>query len=337
MSEENLEFFHPSIFLADFNHDGIAEIVAGNSIYNARTGVKLCDGGKNGMGLGRIWAGLASFSLAANMDEDEALELVAGYTVYKVDINNPEGMEGNSMRPINMLIKGKGYEGSVAVADINEDGRLDVIVTLEDSKYYFDETEGIVKYLGIYCYTIAGDTAQLLARTDMVEEKYVGEFSPSMTIGKLTPSSNPSIICLNYIGRTNIRYKLRSFVYDGTEILKEEWALPVDENTALTGLTMFDLNNDGMMDVIYRDQSKLMIINIIDGKPVIVYQAPCYSGTAGEKPVVGDIDGRGEARICTTCANTVNDRNGRLTIFGPPEGERWAPARKNWHQYTYIH
>src|SRR5690606_33086113 len=56
VSDDNLRI-HPSIFLADINHDGIPELVAGNSIFNARTGVKLCDGGKNGMGLGPHWGG----------------------------------------------------------------------------------------------------------------------------------------------------------------------------------------------------------------------------------------------------------------------------------------
>ena len=27
--------------------------------------------------------------------------------------------------------------------------------------------------------------------------------------------------------------------------------------------------------------------------------------------------------------------DGKLTIFGPPPGQHWAPARNIWHQYAY--
>lgn len=51
--------------------------------------------------------------------------------------------------------------------------------------------------------------------------------------------------------------------------------------------------------------------------------------------IIADIDGSGEAKICVTCDPNDLDHNGRLTIFGPPPGLRWAPARKIWHQYAY--
>jgi hypothetical protein len=54
-----------------------------------------------------------------------------------------------------------------------------------------------------------------------------------------------------------------------------------------------------------------------------------------KKPIVADIDGTGQAKICVTCAANINDRNGKLVVFGPPTGQRWAPARKIWHQYAY--
>ena len=38
--------------LADFNHDGIAEIYINNKIFNAQTGIQLADGGLNGLGSG---------------------------------------------------------------------------------------------------------------------------------------------------------------------------------------------------------------------------------------------------------------------------------------------
>ncbi|MBK8483612.1 MAG: hypothetical protein IPL31_04505 [Saprospiraceae bacterium] len=61
-----------------------------NKIFNAQTGVKLADGGHNGIGCD-ISSGLfyGPSTIASQLDTDTFdLELVAGYSVYKVNILN---------------------------------------------------------------------------------------------------------------------------------------------------------------------------------------------------------------------------------------------------------
>lgn len=82
---------------ADFNQDGIPEVYIYNEIFNAQTGVKLAEGGFNGIGQASRSFNAYSYSttIAADLDDDvNTLELAAGYSVYKVEITNTAGKMG---------------------------------------------------------------------------------------------------------------------------------------------------------------------------------------------------------------------------------------------------
>jgi len=90
-----------SLSLSDFNRDGVSEVFIHNNIYNAETGILLASGGNNGLG----GTGFSTVTIAANLDDDpNDLELAAGYTVYKVILNNLNGVVGNTMIPNNVFI-----------------------------------------------------------------------------------------------------------------------------------------------------------------------------------------------------------------------------------------
>lgn len=85
--------------IADFDKNGVPELYIGNKIFNAITGVKLADGGTNGLGyLGSSDYTSYPGSIAANLDNDTTdLELAAGYSIYKVKLNNLNGIFGNTL------------------------------------------------------------------------------------------------------------------------------------------------------------------------------------------------------------------------------------------------
>ncbi|MCZ2100328.1 MAG: hypothetical protein LC107_02175, partial [Chitinophagales bacterium] len=298
-----------NLSFADFNGDGIPEIYTGNEIFNARTGKKLADGGKNGLGVFSQCS-----SIAANLDDDpDDLELAAGYTIYKVVINNPDGMTGNEMIAYNLEIEGTLIDGATIVTDINNDGRLDVIV----SGHYRGN-------IYLYIYMMEDQKCKLLAK----------KVSPSFTYGGLQIAGNFSGIHEKGIAQLT-RDTLRKFSYDGTDILSEDWKIPLKELVPSYAMSAFDFDNDGIDELVYRDFEELVIINAKEDKPVILDKSPCKSGTLGEYPVIADIYNTGTARICITCSDSIGDMLGYLTIFGPPEGQHWAPARNIWHQYGY--
>ncbi|MBK6498205.1 MAG: hypothetical protein IPG00_08555 [Saprospiraceae bacterium] len=81
--------FHGSPHFADFNMDGFTEIYINNIIFNGQTGKKLLDGKLNGTGVGEKFDINYSLCVAAQLDDNpNDLELAAGYTVYKIEINN---------------------------------------------------------------------------------------------------------------------------------------------------------------------------------------------------------------------------------------------------------
>ncbi len=304
--------------IADFNQDGIPEIYVSNKIFNAQTGVKLADGGANGIGAD-VSLGLffGPTTIAAQLDEDSTdLELAAGYSVYKVKILNNNGLAGNSMTPINIKINNEFKDGTTAIADINLDGKQDIIVT----------TPGISGQALVYVYTLNNGLTTLIAKVNP------SSFDPGIgrtLIGDIKGNGKPSIML-------NRESKLHAYSYNGTGFLVQDWDIITTDSSASTGLTMFDFNNDGIQEIVIRDMTSLKIIDGSGSIPRVLAQVDCFGHTWNENPIVGSFDSAYHAKICVPCLSSLNEINGKLTIFGPPDSlPGWAPARGIWNQYNY--
>ncbi|HRO09548.1 MAG TPA: hypothetical protein PK047_11820, partial [Saprospiraceae bacterium] len=286
--------------VADFNHDGISEVYLGNEIFNGMTGVKLCDYNEDLRGM--------NIYIAANMDDDENLELVAGCTIYKVNIVNTDGLDGNSMQAYYFDINGKYYDGYASVADVNNDGRLDVIV----NPRFQNE-------MGMYIYTFINDSLHLLSKTSNEKFPYYWD-GGTVSIYKNRQDSNMNFIFKSLFGG-NV---LKNYELDG-DTIKLKWVQKMNENSYGGYASIYDFDNDGNYEIVFHDTDSLFVITERNGKPVKLYSYPCVSGTGDEYPlIVGD--GKNSV-ICMTCFSSTKNTEGRLTIFGPPEGQRWAPAR----------
>lgn len=305
--------------LADFNQDGIPEIYVNNKIFNARTGIKLADGGANGIGReGAMNFGSDALTIAAQLDEDSTdLELAAGFTVYKIKINNINGLAGNSMTPLNIQVDNTFRDGFTTVADINLDGRLDIIVT----------SPGLSGKSIVYAYTLSNGIPQLIAKAYPPSIVYTGIGPPF--IGDIKGAGKPSILFTRFSS-------LLAFSYNGTTIFQPDWIFTTTDSSAYTGLSMFDFNNDGINKIVYRDETNLSIIDGSGIQPKVIAKFGCYSWTSAEYPIIGDIDHTGHAKICIPCGFTHTGDYGKLCIFGPPDSiPGWAPARGIWNQYNY--
>lgn len=305
--------------LADFNQDGIPEIYLSNKIFNARTGVKLADGGANGIGAEIIPIYVQKpITVAAQLDEDSTdLELAAGYSVYKVVITNPNGMLGNSMIAHNIQVNNVNRDGFTTVGDINLDGRLDIIVT----------SPSMTNKALLYVFTLLPNgITQLIGKADISGIAFnIGE----PFVGDIKSSGKPSIILTMFT-------KLHSFSYNGSNILQEDWNLNTTDSSGYTGLTMFDFNNDRIQEIVYRDETTLSIIDGSSFFPLKIATIDCYSPTQNEYPIIGDFDNSGKSKICVPCAFTINADLGKLIVFGAPDKlPGWAPARDIWNQYNY--
>ncbi|HMU05155.1 MAG TPA: hypothetical protein PJ990_16090, partial [Saprospiraceae bacterium] len=241
-------------------------------------------------------------SVAANVDLDDNLELVAGFSVYKVIINNLNGMSGNSMNPINIAVDGRYRDGFTSVADINLDGKLDIIIIAESDK----------TNVGVYCYTIENNQAILLAK--------IGQYKPNtgwQTSGPVSVAYNKSknrmdLFCSVYGNNLN---EIVCFSYNGSQLLEKVWSYPINDVVTLSGITLFDINNDGNLEVLYKDNDSFQIINYENDTPNLVYSYPCGFISYSNYPVIANIDCTDQAKICVICDS--NHLNGVLDTFDP--------------------
>ena len=308
------EKFGGTLGLADFNQDGIAEVYIYNEIFNAQTGVKLADGGEgNQMGISQIagQSGALGSSIAADLTAAPGLELAGGNTVYTVSITNPNGTAGNSMTPGTVAGKADGF---TTVADIDLDGELDVIVSVRGAN------TGEV-------YVYNPRTTTVIANRTNLDGQAGKEGIGAPFVGDIDNDNAPEI------GVTRSQ-RLIALEYNGTSTLQQKWSLSTTDDSGQTGITMFDFDQDGKAEIVYRDENDLRVIDGSTAVPVNLVTSACASGTGTETAIVADIDNDGAAEICTTCQSGSDNKVGKLKIF-ESNTTPWAPARKVWNQYNY--
>ena len=302
--------------ICDFNQDGIPEVYTKNQIYSALTGKKLADGGNNGLGLSRsAFGNYFPVSVAANLDQDSSdLELAAGFTIYKVIITNPSSLTGNLMIPYNLKINGVEEDGATSIADINSDGILDVVVSSPS------QNNNAI----LYAFYLDQKNTKLIVSNRFVNVNLISLSS----IGRLNTTGHPSIL-------VNTSTKLFAFRYTGLTTFKLDWVINTTDTSGVCGIALYDIDGDGLQEIIVRDNTDLRIVSGTGSTPSILSQINCYSITDRESPTLVDYTHSGDIKICVTCADPFLYRNPRITIFGPPDGDRWAPARGIWNQYAY--
>lgn len=295
--------------ITDFNKDGVPELYLGNEILNSLNGKTLAFGneGKGGnLKGGSITLCRESHSIAAELLPSDGIELAAGNTVYQIQLNNLDGTSGNSMSPI--IAPDPVKDGFTSVGDINGDGKLDIIVVRDNN---YDDGGGI--------WVWDPRTLEILASAP------AGENGGVAFLGDIDGDRLPEI------GMT-FSFELRMYRYDGTNQLQLLYSIPTTDESGLTGITMFDFNQDGKQELIYRDQTDLRIIEGSTGN--IIALTPLKSLTWMEHPIVADVDNDGEAEILVNGYEDENNIELRIYCFesAPPP---WAPARSVWNQYGY--
>lgn len=126
----------------------------------------------------------------------------------------------------------------------------------------------------------------------------------------------------------------------GTPILW--WQTTSDASSNATGSTLFDFNNDGEVEVIYRDEVNLHVWNGRTGAPLMPPR-PAASFTGYEYPVVADVLGslaQGPTATEVVVPRGSNgapaiNRPGGFEILRHVAGQPWAATRPAWNQHAY--
>ena len=335
----------PAISFADFNHDGWTEMFAGSEVYDAATGMFLCKTNGNKGHAGRTWESYGTYqSSAADLLGDVSLELAVGNTVYAVDIQSRSDASLNQITPLktiasaNMVMEeGSAIpftDGNTFLVDINLDGRLDVLVMNE-------EQNGRVIYL--YVWDVVSQSILCSKRIPNARKFGMPQ------IGDIDSDGFPEICFVvgtypnHQHGNNETIFALKYNEQIPTGEMEVFWTTPHSDYSGATSLTLFDFNQDGYSELVYRDENHLRIINgsmvhhqtgeAVTG-PYDLASYACGSGTALEYPIVCDVDQDGAAEIIIASSCNSSSHVGHLYIF-KSSGEPWAPARKVWNQYMY--
>ena len=325
------------VSVADFNCDGWPEVYVGNAVYDAATLRRLCAGPANG-NMGRSWRcsatekGQCAMSFAANVLGDSIPELICGNTIYNVNIVSRTNVSLNSVTELKTITIPSRIpqDGNVAVADFNMDGQLDVMVIIDgtssettDSAYiyaYDPVSENILFVHGKYSKTIAYPMVGDIDGDGYLEFVYI-DYQQSVSQSRIT--------AIKFNPQTGLQTK---------------WQATHTDNSGQTSMTLFDFNQDGIMEIVYRDEQNLRIINgsgksHFTGNDTIpfynLYTKAMSAGTWKEYPVVADVnnDGRAEIVACGKVGSGLGWVGGQLWVVGGIHP--WAPARPVWNQYMY--
>lgn len=332
------------VSLADFNGDGYPEVYSGSDIFDAASLKWLCSGpadGNKGLSYrgtpfysyGNYHHTYYAMSLACNVLDDAKQELICGNTIYNVNIVSRTNPNQNSVTVAKTITPPNGFsaDGHVSLADFDLDGEIEILVIRDNTN---DQTVD-----NTYFYAYKPSNGQIVFQNahQCASTSYV-------FIGNIDIDPHPEIVFLE--NQPNGYYEeIICWRYTTQGGLNTIWKQGHDDRSGMTAMTLFDFNQDNIMELVYRDNNHLHIINAsgkshVTGndtiRPYDIYTRMMAAGTGIEYPVVADVNSDGKAEIVVT---GLLDQHlsydvgfGSIHIFGSPN---WAPARKVWNQYMY--
>jgi hypothetical protein len=282
--------------IADMDHDGSPEIIAGRVIFNADgTQRGRGNGGRGSWGLlpgpgGGVSEGSVPAVVDIDLDGDE--EVITGNTWYDIDGNTIWDDGGGGV-----FQEGRKGDGMIGIANLDDDPEGEVIVSSYNTVRALD-TDGR-RIWGPFTPTNANIV------------------SPS-AIGDIDLDGRPEII----VAGGN---QLIALNHDGTEL----WSQPVQDESGATGASIFDFEGDGVPEVVYIDEVQMIAVDGRSGQ-IKFYSDEHASATMMDYPIVADVDGDDHAEIVV-----CHQGFGRaLSVYGD-EDNSWRPARPVWNQHAY--
>ncbi|MDR2954982.1 MAG: VCBS repeat-containing protein [Prevotella sp.] len=318
-----------TISFADLNMDGIPEVMIYNKVYDSTNGSLLCQTSTViGGGLG-----VSSVPIVADVYRDGTPRFFQGNMIYKPNAAlttltlektiTASVHASDPNRPASVPTIPNG--GRMSLVDMDLDGQVDMVISVVTGNYTF-----------IY---IADPVTGTIKASKIIEG---GVLSSYPFVGDIDGDGYPEIV---FITRSPLKMYAYKYI-PGEPVLEVFWSYDHTDSSGGTAMTLFDFNQDGISEIVYRDEQNIRIINgsLIDHEdgtprtgPYNLASIPCTSGTATEYPVVADIDGDGQAEIVIGGGTTTTATVGYLWVFksGDPVSSPWAPARKVWNQYAY--
>lgn len=295
--------------IADFDHDGWAEVNVGNQVFSGQTGALLASGGSNNSAgehpLRR--ANGFSFNMPVAIDalpdnfcpDCDGLEIVAGNQVMSVNL---------ATGTITVVTQAPAAfsDGFTSVADFDRDGDLDAIVQGQKNNIN-----------NVYCWDI---------KTGTVMRQF------PLTNNWVEGASRVNIADLNGDGQLEISFVAYPWLYALKNDFTQLWRNPTNDVSSVTCSSVFDFCGDGSADIVYRGQSKLQILKGATGQ--ISWEDNCVSATHIENPLILDVDADGQTEVVIQCGGFFTGA-GSVVCY-EAVGTPGISSRKVWNQHAYF-
>jgi hypothetical protein len=112
------------------------------------------------------------------------------------------------------------------------------------------------------------------------------------------------------------------------------WSLSIDDSSGLAACSGYDVDGDGVYEILYADQATFFIFDGTTGA-INFSQGGHASGTLWEYPSVADIDNDGSAEILIGSNNYWMTGWAGITAFGH-NGSGWMKSGPTWHSHDFA-
>ncbi|MBL8788238.1 MAG: VCBS repeat-containing protein, partial [Deltaproteobacteria bacterium] len=338
--------------VADFDGDGKAEIYYGNEIWTypadlstgctgcvtkildadrdvvgtAKHGCFLQASAGNPQGTVSVAADVLSRADCAGSAECDGPELIVAGQVFSVDVKN---RTMNLRRDVDTFGSGTGFgDGYNAVADLDQDGDLDVVVhaTAPGGNLFAYDPKN-KKVLRIWNFAEPGfHSYSPLTIADVWDE----DLADDGNTANGSKTNLPDIVFTR-------QYRLYAVNVASANAL---WSLTTTDNSGATSTSVFDFNGDGILELAYRDQDTMRVMyggpiayapQGVDTQSRNYASFACTSATMNEGPTIADVDDDGAADLTVVCGSSAP---AKLVVF-TSNSTPWREARHLWNQALF--
>jgi hypothetical protein len=298
--------------VTDVNEDGTPEIVVGNDVFTFESNSlvrKIVGPSINGAdlsgGSGHVPVDIPVIDI---IPSNPGKELVVGSRVYGINMSAGSLPLLKDLNTIDPAKCPAGTFGPTAVGDVDLDGDLDIAFAGSARLYIWDPNEDILHYDWVH-------NSQATRRGLPI----ISNFYNEMTNDAMAQNfPEVVIVTAGHLTAHNLNFPSAPL-----------WDLATNDFSGNTGATAFDFNGDGNVEIVYRDEVTLRVMNGSVNPPVDLATFPSASATWGEHPVVADLDNDGSAEIVVTGSS-------RITVYEhAPNTTNWVLARNMWNQRGY--